>query len=98
MLRQFVVKKKESILDEAIQRVLNDMEQASPETQKYTELLASLERLIRLRDDENRSRVSPDTLAIVAGNLLGILIIVAYEQRHVVTSKALPFILKTRHQ
>lgn len=98
MLRQLVAKKKESMLDESIQRVLNDLGQANPETEKYSELLANLERLITLRDREKRGRVSPDTMAIVVTNLLGILIIVGYEQRHVWASKAIPFLLKTKHQ
>jgi len=99
MLRQIFAGRKESILDEAIERVLNDMEQSSPETQKYSELLSNLERLIILREeDKKRSRISPDTMAIVAGNLLGIFIIVAYEQRHVMTSKGWNSLLKTKHQ
>jgi hypothetical protein len=35
-------------------------------------------------------------MAIVAGNLAGILIMVAYEQKHVVTSNAKQMFLRTR--
>ena len=41
-------------------------------------------------------RVSPDTMAIVAGNLLGIALIVGHERMNVVTSKALGFVLKSK--
>lgn len=49
-------------------------------------------------DKLNKSewQVSPDTLLVVAGNLLGILLILTYEKADIITSKALNFILKGR--
>jgi len=41
-------------------------------------------------------RISPDTLATIGANLLGIMIIIGHERAHVVTSKALGFIMKLR--
>jgi hypothetical protein len=46
--------------------------------------------------DSKPKRVSPDTLAAVAGNLLGIIVIVGYENKHVITSKALSFLKALR--
>lgn len=46
--------------------------------------------------EENRNRVSLDTLMIVGGNLAGIVAILGFERFHVVTSKALSFVMKTR--
>lgn len=46
--------------------------------------------------DEDPPGVSKDTLAIVAGNLLGILLILNYEQLHPFTSRALGLILRPR--
>lgn len=43
-----------------------------------------------------RFKVTPDTLAIVAGNLIGIAVVVGYERAHVLTSKAFANVLKTR--
>lgn len=96
MLRNFF-KKKESILEEPINKVLVEMSTSDPDSEEYSALLGNLERLVRLKDEKS-SRVSPDTMAIVAGNLLGILIIVAYEQKHVMVSRAVGFIMKTRNQ
>lgn len=96
MLSRFV-KKKPSILDEPIEKVLTGMNTYDPSDPEYQVLMDHLERLTRLKEVENsRFRVTPDTMAIVAGNLMGILIIVAYEQRHVMVSKGLGFILKPR--
>lgn len=90
---------KPSILDEPIEKVLSEMNTYGPDSEEYPSLVANLERLVRLKAEEgSKSRVSPDTLAIVAGNLLGILIIVAYEQKHVIVSKGLGFILRAKSQ
>jgi len=40
--------------------------------------------------------VDGNTILIVAGNLLGILLILKYEQLEIVTSKAISFVLKGR--
>jgi hypothetical protein len=34
---------------------------------------------------------------VVLGNLLGILIIVAYEEKHVITSKAMPLFIRPKN-
>lgn len=88
--------KADPILDDPIQRVLVELEQQGPDSPDYPALLSYLERLTRLKTEQRRDRVSLDTLAIVAGNLLGILVIVAYEQKHVMVSKGMGFILKPK--
>lgn len=81
-------------LDPVVDGILSEMQVYGPDTQEYTNLLGHLERVYALRKNDERKRVSPDTMALVAGNLLGILIIVAYEQKHVMTSKGLGFVQK----
>jgi len=85
-----------SIYDEPIKQILVDMDEYGTDSPEYSALMRHLEELSRIRADHRSKRVSPDTMAIVAGNLMGILIIVAYEQKHVMTSKAMGFILKTK--
>lgn len=87
--------KKETTLDEAIERLDVEIGNTEPDADIYDKLIVRRERLTKIRDNENRRRVSPDTVAIVAGNLLGILIIVGYERAHVLTSKGLNFIKTT---
>lgn len=62
---------------------------------EYARKVDQLQKLYSLKG-EPKKRISPDTLAIVAGNLAGILLIVGAEKTGVVTSKALTFLLKTR--
>jgi hypothetical protein len=46
--------------------------------------------------DEDPPGVSKDTLVLVAGNLVGILLILNYEQLHPFTSRALGLVLRPR--
>ena len=81
-------------LDITIQALLADMEGEIPSSPKYGELLTRLERLYELRN--KKRRVSPDTVWQVAGSLGAVLVIVAYEQRHVFVSRAQMFIPKIK--
>ncbi len=82
----------EPIYDDAIERLLTEMNTYDPESPEYLNALGALERVVRIKAESQKSRISADTAVIVAGNLLGILIIVAYEQKHVLTTKGLGFI------
>lgn len=76
-------------LDEAIERVLIEMETVEPESEEYSNLLTRLERLQALTPDKEARRISPDTVVNQVGNCLQVLFMVGYEQKHVLTSKAL---------
>ena len=91
-----IFQKQQSKLDEPIDAVLNSMQIYGPESTEYDELIGRLDRLTKMQSEERSSRVSPDTMAIVAGNILGILIIVAYEQKHVMVSKAVGMLLRSK--
>jgi hypothetical protein len=59
-----------------------------------------VEDVIKLKNQNESSKekktVSPDTLAVVVGNLLGIVLILNYEKANVVASKALGFVIRGR--
>jgi len=83
-------------LDEAIDSVLSEMASVNADTEEYARMVDQLVKLYPLRESETKRRVSPDTMAMIAGNLLGIMLIVGHERAHVVTSKALSFVSKLR--
>lgn len=84
-------------LEKAIDRLHEDMQTVEPYSEQYTQMTKNLSELYKLRDhDGRRWPVSPETLAVVAGNLIGIGMIVGHERAHVVTSKALSFITKLK--
>lgn len=88
-------KKDRTQLEIVTDAVLLEMETYGPMDPAYPELLNQLERLNALQE-KKKQHVSPDTVVLVLGNLLGIVIIVAYERAHVMTSKGMNFILKTK--
>ena len=79
-------------LDDEIKSILDEMNRVSKTSEEYPKLMKALEQLHKLKAQERPERVSRDTLAVVAGNLAGILLIVSYEHVHVMTSKGLSFI------
>lgn len=91
-------KKKTDELDEAIERILLEMKEVEPDTERYHQLMDTLERLSKVeRKRDTSRRINPNTLFIVGGNLLGILTIVNYERMNVIGSRALGFILKSHN-
>jgi hypothetical protein len=68
------------------------------ETLKLEEETVRLSAEVRKIDDEIASRrsVSRDTMALIAGNVAGIVMILSFEKANVLTSKALQQIIKIR--
>ena len=87
--------RKETKLDKVLNNVYDELMINTPETQEFQQQIENLERLTALNN--KKAKVSPDTVVLVIGNLLGILVIVVYEQKHVFTSKALSFTLKPKN-
>lgn len=79
-------------LDELIAFIQNEMSTMTPTHEDYIARLDQLERLYKLKAQDKPERVSRDTLAVIGGNLLGILIIVGHERMHAITSKAFSLI------
>ena len=84
----------DKLLTDTIERVMQDMKNEDPHTEKFGLMTAQLTELYKIRNENRSRRVSPDTLATIVANLLGIGIIVGHERTHIVTSKALTFIRK----
>jgi hypothetical protein len=84
----------DALLEENIERVLQDMKGEEPESEKYAAMADQLTKLYAIKNENRSRRVSPDTWATVAANLFGIGIIVGHERTHIVTSKAIGFIRK----
>lgn len=85
----------EQKLDDVEDRILEEMLEYGPDSEEYPKLMSQLERLTEVRKSKGKKMtVSLDNVILVAGNLLGILVIVAYEQKHVFVSKAVSFVRK----
>lgn len=83
----------EHITNEPIEKVLEELRQHDPNSEEFANNLSYLERLTKLKNEaRSKFRPSPDTIVAVAGNLLCVLAIVAYEQKHAMNSKGMSFI------
>jgi hypothetical protein len=97
-LKFFFKNRDDHRIDAIIERVEDAMEREDPTGDKYPKLVTYLERLHDIKAKVSRVRVSPDTWALIGGNLLGILFIVMYEQKHVMTSKAQSMLIRPERQ
>lgn len=83
-------------LEQEIARLLDLLKDTSPETEDYAKTSDQLVKLYKLNEETIlKKRVSPDALTNAATNLFGILLILNFEHAHVLTSKALGFVVKT---
>lgn len=94
MFRLFFTEDERKPVDDQIDAVLKEMNAKGVLHEDYPRLMGYLERLGKLKQAQKRQPISRDTILMVAGNLLGILLIVAYEQKHVMTSKGLNQIIR----
>jgi hypothetical protein len=96
MFKKITKKDKRTNLEKEIDSVLYVMHTCYPDSDEYTTMSENLERLYKAKANEKDRHVSPDTKLIVAGNLLGIALILWHEKADIITSKALGFVLKGR--
>lgn len=75
-------------LDSLIDDVVEDMKLYRPDSEEYPKLVNHLRELNEMKAAKQPRRVSPDIVIGGLFNLLGILVIVMYEERNVITSKA----------
>lgn len=96
MLKHFFSKDGPSPLDPLIDALQDEMHTTDLFSDEYQLLLARLERLYKIKANERHDPVSRDSMLMAATNLLGIVMIVAYEQKHLMNQKGFSQILKLR--
>lgn len=79
-------------IDEEIMRLLAAMSQ---ETDKETPEYASMvDQVVKLQELRHSGGISKETLATIAANLAGIVVILGHERAHVIASKAFGLVKK----
>lgn len=92
MFRLFFNDEDNSAIDAQIDAVLDEMMTKGVDSEEYPKLMSYLERLNKLKQARKRQPISLDTIVIAGGNFAIAFLIVAYEQKHVMTTKVpLPF-------
>jgi hypothetical protein len=95
MFRDFV-KRTPVVLESEIDRIHALMLNEDPKSEEYQTLLNTFERLLKLQDESRTSAINPNTLLVVGGNVVCVLIVVGYERGHIVASRALQFFARTQ--
>lgn len=81
----------EEDLDAEISKLLHAMSEEEKTTEKYAAMVDQLSKLYELR---HKSRISNETLATIAANVAGIVLILAHERTHVIATKAFTLVKK----
>lgn len=82
-----------------LERLIDDQIIILANQAKTLDQVGEIVELLQKREELNKKKgvkVSPDTIAIIAGNLIGIGLILSFEKLNVISSKALGFVLKGR--
>lgn len=80
-------------LQQAIAQVHDRLHDLQPDTQEYARVVDQLVKLEKLQEETtSKKHPSPDALVAAVASVAGILLIVAYEHGHVMTSKALTLV------
>lgn len=91
----FARRKPNEALDFALKNAIEALPQHQITSAEYAKILNHVDKLHAMQVEETKWNVSPDTVAMIAANLLGILIIVSYEHSHALVTKAISLIPKT---
>jgi hypothetical protein len=97
-LQNWKLKKTEpSSLEIETERLIEVLKTMDPATnENYSHVADQVVKLKKLLiESDSKKRVSPDAMAAAATNLVGILMILNFEHAHVMTSKALGFVVKS---
>lgn len=88
--------KEPTLVDAAMERAFSELRGQSVASDEYAKNLDGIVKLHKMREDEKPPGVSPDTVTLVAANLIGILLIIRHEHVNVITSRAMNALIKPR--
>lgn len=88
-------KKEPNAIDVQIEALSNSMKNYPVDSPEYA---AAMEKMVVLAKTKNEGKkpIDPNTIIVVAGGLLQVVMIIGHERLHVLTSKAIGFVLKGR--
>lgn len=87
------LKRERKLLDVEMDRVISVMETVDPTDENYATMAANL---VKLSQAKTQREVDPNVVISAVSSIVGILSIISYEHLHVITSKAISFVAKTR--
>jgi len=92
----FRTPKAPSKLQVAIDTLLDRIATEEYDFEETSKIVDQVTKLMKLKESNTPKRPSPDTMILVLGNLLGIVIIIGHERANVITTKALGFVMRLK--
>lgn len=89
--------RKPTELDLEIDRLTKELKNNTIGSDEYLVLMDMITKLHKLKNETESSKVSKDTMIMAGTNLLGILLILSTEREHVITTKALGLLQRTKN-
>jgi len=83
-------------IDVEVSRMIDELSKLEAGSKEYEATAKNLEIICRARSCKASNSINIDTVIMAGTNILGILLILNYEDIHVITSKALSFVAKGR--
>lgn len=80
----------------ALTKALRELDAQQVGSDEYATVLESVVKLHKIAEEEKPDQVSMDTAALIAANILGILLIIRHEHVNVITSKAMGQVTRLR--
>lgn len=88
---------KKTELQAARTTAMLELEEHTPGSDDYKNVMNQIETLTELINSEKREKLSPNTLAVIAGNLGVAGLVLWYERDNVMTTKMFPFLTKPKN-
>lgn len=98
MFKKKAISAKDDAFETALIAALEELPTLTVDSDEYTAAMKNIHLLNEslTSHQKPKMKISGDTLLSVGGSLAGIVLILGYERAHVVASKALGFVLKTK--
>ena len=85
-----------SMLEDNLALLHARLKDLDPTSDEYGLVTDQITKLTKLLDHGSEKSASSDAIILAGANLLGILVVVAYEQKHVITTKAFGFVSRLK--
>jgi len=83
-------------IQKAITKTHDEMESYPSHSDEYAKMATQLQKLYAIKAEDRPKGIKPEVWLPVAGNLTGIAFILGHEHAHVIATKALGFVMKTK--
>jgi hypothetical protein len=90
------MKAKAKTIDDEVNHVLDGLKKMSIDSEEYGVAVKNLQTLCEARSKKPAHLIEAETLVLAATNILGILLILHYEELNVVATKAISLVAKGR--